>query len=501
MQRSRTGGRAAWNMVNAACVVACAGLAAGSAAGADFVPVAPLPGGQVSVVSGFSPDGAGVVGASRLSPGDAGIAIRFDLLGRSTTSLGSTTNIGVAATDGLGLIVGNGPAGPFRVQSGVTQGVNLGSFAAVADMSADGRVLVGNNLNGAFLYDNNALTFAGSVVNLGKLAGIDGPFDSMIVTGISADGSRITGTASRFIAGDDFNPDGFEFMAAWRSAAGTWARVFPSAGPGSQAESYAEAASPTGAFIVGYARVSSDGPFLPFVYTVSDGTVVTLPTDQAGFASAVLEVPGPNGPLAYVGGQVDTPAGPRAVVWEPTDTGGTVTYTRIDLTSQVPAEFAGWRLTSVLDMVLPPGATAPRLTGAGVDPDGHDRAWVFDLATSQGCLADYNRDGFVNLDDLGDYVTDYYTQPAIPGGLQPEAPSYSDIPAGFGVACANAGDAPAPYDVNAYRQFGFRVAYSSDGSNSCPFDPSQSFPNLDHLGDFLTMFYGESLNPSAACAN
>jgi GH15 family glucan-1,4-alpha-glucosidase len=102
---------------------------------------------------------------------------------------------------------------------------------------------------------------------------------------------------------------------------------------------------------------------------------------------------------------------------------------------------------------------------------------------------DYNRDGFTNLDDLGDYITDYYTVPAIPGGNQPDAPNYPGQFVGFSAECVNAGDAPAPYAPNAYRTLGYRVGFSIDGSNTCPLDPFQSFPNLDNLNDFITAFY------------
>ena len=109
--------------------------------------------------------------------------------------------------------------------------------------------------------------------------------------------------------------------------------------------------------------------------------------------------------------------------------------------------------------------------------------------TLPGCPADYNRDTFLNLDDLGDFITDFYTAPAIPGGVQPSAPSYADQDLGFGAACPAAGNAPAPYASNAYRVSGFRVGFSPDGSNSCPFDPAQPFPNLDNLNDFITAYY------------
>jgi subtilisin-like proprotein convertase family protein len=110
-------------------------------------------------------------------------------------------------------------------------------------------------------------------------------------------------------------------------------------------------------------------------------------------------------------------------------------------------------------------------------------------ACATTCATDYNRDNFVNLDDLGDFITDYYTAPPIPGGIQPNAPTYPAQALGFGIPCPNAPDAPAPFSPDAYRQFGYRVGYSADASNACPLSPGQTFPNLDNLGDFITTYY------------
>jgi uncharacterized Ntn-hydrolase superfamily protein len=100
---------------------------------------------------------------------------------------------------------------------------------------------------------------------------------------------------------------------------------------------------------------------------------------------------------------------------------------------------------------------------------------------------DYNRDGTTDLDDLGDFVADFYTQPPIPGGLQPDAPNFPDRAVGYGQPCSQAPDAPAPYAVDAYRANGFRTGFSPDGSalSICPPSP----PNLDNLGDFISAFY------------
>lgn len=105
------------------------------------------------------------------------------------------------------------------------------------------------------------------------------------------------------------------------------------------------------------------------------------------------------------------------------------------------------------------------------------------------CVADYNRDGVRNLIDLSEFVTDFYFPTAIPGGAQPDAPTYAGEVIGFGQPCPEAGDAPLPYAADAYRVNGYRVGYSADGSNSCPADAFQSFPTLDNLSDFFTLFY------------
>jgi hypothetical protein len=114
--------------------------------------------------------------------------------------------------------------------------------------------------------------------------------------------------------------------------------------------------------------------------------------------------------------------------------------------------------------------------------------WIL-TPQSTGCEAEYNGDGTLNLDDLSDFITDFYTVPPIPGGLQPSAPTYSDVAIGWGVPCDQAGDAPAPYAVNAYRADGYRVGFSADGSNACPGDPGQTFPSLDNLSEYITEYY------------
>lgn len=108
------------------------------------------------------------------------------------------------------------------------------------------------------------------------------------------------------------------------------------------------------------------------------------------------------------------------------------------------------------------------------------------------CPEDFNRDGFRNLDDLSDFITDFYVQPPIPAGLQPFAPTYPDTAVGFGSPCPLAPDAPAPFAADAFRALGYRAGFSIDGSNTCPQAPDQPFPNLDNLADYITAFYASN---------
>ena len=84
------------------------------------------------------------------------------------------------------------------------------------------------------------------------------------------------------------------------------------------------------------------------------------------------------------------------------------------------------------------------------------------VVSSALCTLDYNTDGSLNPDDLGDFITDYYTFPAIPG------------PGGYAVMCP---EVPMPFCQ------GYKAAFTVDGSGQC-FEP-----NSDNLGDFITGYF------------
>ncbi|MFN0011898.1 MAG: beta strand repeat-containing protein [Phycisphaerales bacterium] len=123
------------------------------------------------------------------------------------------------------------------------------------------------------------------------------------------------------------------------------------------------------------------------------------------------------------------------------------------------------------------GAMGPVLTITGIVADDagtytcaianacgsqQSAAATLDINGPGCCPLDYNLDTVLNPDDLGDFITDYYTSPHIPG------------PGGYAIPCpAN----EVPYDV------GYKAAYTVDGAGQC----NAPFP--DNLGDYITDYY------------
>jgi probable HAF family extracellular repeat protein len=169
----------------------------------------------------------------------------------------------------------------------------------------------------------------------------------------------------------------------------------------------------------------------------------------------------------------------EAVIW---DFGGLRSVR--DVLVERGVNMTGWTLQWATGV----SADGQTIVGFGRNPQGKIEAW---RAFLPRCPLDYNYDRFTNLDDLGDFITDFYVVPAIPGGLQPGAPQNADKFLGRGAPCPNAPDAPPPYSAGAYRANGYRAGYSLDGSADCPLSPDQPFPTLDNLGDYITAFYGQ----------
>ncbi|MFN0011704.1 MAG: PKD domain-containing protein [Phycisphaerales bacterium] len=123
----------------------------------------------------------------------------------------------------------------------------------------------------------------------------------------------------------------------------------------------------------------------------------------------------------------------------------------------------GTQLTGLSLMIDPGAAAGPRditVTSSGSVGSG---VGVFTVVSAPTCTLDYNVDGSTNPDDLGDFITDYYTVPHIPG------------PGGYAIACP---ENEPPYDA------GYKAGFVPGGGGQC----DAPFP--DNLGDFITSYYG-----------
>ncbi len=128
--------------------------------------------------------------------------------------------------------------------------------------------------------------------------------------------------------------------------------------------------------------------------------------------------------------------------------------------------YAGIRTT------LPPGeyeliaATSAISDISVINGAAGSGGWNFDLrfVVLPPCPVDYNNSYVLDPDDLGDFITDYFTDPALPG------------PGGFATPC--------PQNDPPYQQ-GYRCNYTTNGSPQC----SEPYP--DNLGDFITDYFLE----------
>ncbi|MFN0011026.1 MAG: L-type lectin-domain containing protein [Phycisphaerales bacterium] len=96
-------------------------------------------------------------------------------------------------------------------------------------------------------------------------------------------------------------------------------------------------------------------------------------------------------------------------------------------------------------------------SGTGGAFQTHDLLY-FVLRTGEPCSIDYDGSNQIDPDDVGDFITDYYTFPPIAG------------PGGFAVSCP---ENEAPYDQ------GYKVNFTGDCAEPMP----------DTLGDFITAYF------------
>ena len=109
---------------------------------------------------------------------------------------------------------------------------------------------------------------------------------------------------------------------------------------------------------------------------------------------------------------------------------------------------------------LPPGHYVWYVVNSNITADfsSEDRHLIVRAA----CPVEYNGDGVLNPDDIGDFITDYFTDPPLPGI------------GGYAIRCPRL---DPPYDE------GYKAAYTSNGYGQC--NP----PFSDNVGDYITDYF------------
>ncbi len=185
---------------------------------------------------------------------------------------------------------------------------------------------------------------------------------------------------------------------------------------------------------------------------------ITLPTGTTNATNTIRVV------REATGGDVDVTADWSATI-------GSVPFNPFRKELQLSFIAAGGVPITGTYRVETAAAPAPQLAcdlGLSTNPAVQTFTYKFtvtDEATGCGSYElDYNQDSVVNPDDLGDFITDYYTDPLVAG------------PGGYAIACP---ENSAPFTL------GYKAAYTLTGSGQC-FEP-----NPDNLGDYITQYYAE----------
>jgi len=161
-------------------------------------------------------------------------------------------------------------------------------------------------------------------------------------------------------------------------------------------------------------------------------------------------------------GQTTLPAGTYWLTWQiiPISPDGVIFSPAVTIPGQRTA--AGWNA-----LLLRPTGWAPALDAGKPDfaPD-LPQDFPFMLVGVTSCAVDYNRDGFLNQEDLTGFLTAFLDESVPPG---PSGTSNSPCPG-----------EPAPYDT-----FGYAADYNRD----CSF-------NQEDLSGFITEYFSETENPN-----
>ncbi len=364
---------------------------------------------------------------------DAGTAPTISL---TITGLGETLNVGASTVE-------------YTVNGGSVQAAPLASVGGAAYQAMLGQVLC-----------TDALTFRVVAVGSGGT-----------IVALPCDGTFFvpaTGVLTTVFS------DAFEANMGWTvgpdtATAGSWTRADP-VGTVAQPELDNTAGAGTQCFFTGQAALGAGAGVadLDGGETILTGPAVNL----SGHSDATISYwrwfsngfgAGPYNDRLRV--QVSNDNGGT---WTPVETVGPGSATDPDVNG-------GWRFRSFtlssLSLTTSPTVRV-RFIAEDVNPQSLVEAAIDDVrfvgsacvfTPPATCHLDYNLDGSVNPDDLGDFITDYYTVPHIPG------------PGGYAILCP---ENDPPYDQ------GYKVGYVIGNEGGVCIAP-----NPDNLGDYITDYY------------
>lgn len=439
-----------------AALLAAAGVAAGQA---QFVPLGTLDGvdGE-SYAWGISGDGQTVVGQSR----SATSGLQFE--GFKRVGSGPLENLGYLNSQNRQSVAysvnntGTVIVGTSRYNAlGVLQqawrqsspGAALSPIpfpnpgaSALADaqgVSADGTVVVGwasttAGLAQATRFDSST----GQVRFLGTLNGDPRSF----AYGVSDDGAVVVGQSAGTTRTTAFT---------WVAGRSPQLQALPAiTGPNGFGEAWG--VSPLGNVVVGDS-VDATGGLVAVAWDRLTAQITVLGDLPGGDTQASAYAASGDGSVIVGSGSTETSGFEgEAFIW---DAAQGIRALKDVLAAQ-GVDLTGWRLFSAQDISF----DGQKIVGYGRNPQGRIEGWLVVLPRVPVCVADYGGDGQLNVDDLSDFITDYFTSPAVPG------------PGGYAQAnlCTAA---PAPYNTQ-----GFKVDINAD-----------CIVNVDDLSDYITAYF------------
>ncbi len=440
----------------------CALCGSALAAPVSFTTIGTLAGAAGSRATAICADGQ-VVGGNTTSLAGNPAAFLFLVPGGTRLPIGGgATSVAALSGDGSRAVGAAGTRGYIFDQpmGPPVQPYNVSS--TIAGVSADGQTTVGS-LDG---FGPFRRTGAADPVALETLDG----FPDMTVAGCSADGLTAIGTAGRLEVGQPGLPDQIFYEAAKHVDGIGWVGLGTLDATLSPTESYANGVSADGTTVVGTSLIERpipDSMDTVLIYTAFTHRGTTMSpllslAGELGFSEA-LDASADGLIVVGSGDGGSSSTGASATIW----IGGAPVDVRTMLVEAFTSSggdagvLDGWSLTSCTAI----SDNGEWVAGEGLF-NGTGLGWVAHRVDTGGgslpCPLDYTPDGVVNPDDLGDFITDYFTAPPLPG------------PDGFAIACP--GNDP-PYDL------GFKAAYNSSGDGQC----GEPFP--DNLGDFITDYF------------